>query len=56
MNAFLWTIAIIGLVEVGSTIAYWAVGRVPERTMAGSIINGIFWTGIAIWAISLIGG
>jgi hypothetical protein len=50
MSAFLWTILILGIVEVAVAIAYWTVGRVPERTVGGSLINGAIWTGFACWA------
>lgn len=56
MNAFLWTMAILGLIEVGGSIAYLITGKVPERTKTGVAINCVFWSGVAYWAISLIGG
>jgi hypothetical protein len=55
MTTFLWTIAILGLLEVGSSVAYFLIGRAPERTMTGVVINGVFWAVFAYWALSLIG-
>lgn len=55
MNTFLWTIVVLGLIEVGGAMAYWTMGRVPERTLGGVLISGAFWAGIAAWAFSLIG-
>lgn len=56
MNAFLWTMTILGLIEVGSSMAYLITGKVPERTAPGVAINCICWAAVAYWAISLIGG
>lgn len=50
MNAFLWTMLILGVIEAASAIAYWTVGRVPERTVGGALFNGAIWTGFACWA------
>lgn len=36
--------------------AYLITGKVPERTKTGVAINCVFWSGVAYWAISLIGG
>ena len=56
MNAFLWTMTILGLIEVGGAMAYLMTGRIPERTKAGTVGNLIFWAAVAYWSISLIGG
>lgn len=56
MNAFLWTIAVLGIFEAGGALAYWVVGAVPRRTMASVLINGVFWAVLAFWAVSLMGG
>ena len=56
MNTFLWTMAILGLIEVGGSMAYFAAGKIPERTKAGMVISIVFWAGVAYWSISLIGG
>ena len=55
MNTFLWTMVVLGLIEFGSSMAYWAVGRVPERTVTGAVINGLLWLAFAYWAFSLTG-
>lgn len=53
MNAFLWSIFIVGVLEVGSFFAYYAVGVMPQRTLLGMAINAASWAFIAAWAAYL---
>lgn len=54
MKALLWTILILGVFEVASMLAYWTVGKFPERTVAGSVISALIWAGFAVWAAYLL--
>lgn len=54
MIYFLGTIIILGLVEVGASIAYWVTGVVPKRTVSGALFNGACFCGLAAWAIYLL--
>lgn len=54
MNALLWFLVILGLLEA-TTVAYYSlVGRVPKRTAAGMVVNGAAMLMIAMWAFWLL--
>jgi hypothetical protein len=54
MSAFVWTMLILGMVEVSMALAYWTVGRVPERTLLGVAISAVIWGGFSGWAAYLL--
>lgn len=54
MIAFLWTITILGVLEMAGTL--WVVldGKVPERTPGGVAINAVAMFSLAMWAFWLL--
>jgi hypothetical protein len=54
MTAFLWVMLIIGLIEIGASLAYLSSGAWPQRTRGGIRFNVFAWGAIAVWAICLL--
>lgn len=55
MSAFVWTIAVLGGIEVLSSLMCMARGIFPKRTMGSVAFNTAAWAGVVGWAIYLIG-
>ncbi len=56
MSTFLWTLIVFGLMEIGGSMAYLLVNKIPERTRGGVVISLLLWIGLVCWAISLMKG
>lgn len=54
MNAFLWTIVVIGVLELVVTLQHAMQGEVPERTPSGMAWNGALMFALAMWAFWLL--
>ena len=54
MNTLLYFLIVIGLIEVGGSLAYLIVGKWPERTRGSVVANCVSWAAMAGWAATLL--
>lgn len=54
MNAFLWAILIVGILDIGGICAYLMMGKWPIRTKEELLAEVCIWLVFAIWALVLI--
>jgi hypothetical protein len=54
MSAFIWTIVIFAAIEVVTRIICLAVGYLPERTVAATVLDTLIGIGFVIWGLVIL--
>lgn len=55
MKTFVRVFVVLGLLEIGTGIAYLGMDRLPSRTISGLAISILVWVAIVVWGAWLIG-
>ncbi len=53
-KAFLWTMVVLGVLEMAGTAYYGAIGKVPVRTAKSMAWNGALMFCLGMWAFWIV--